>query len=153
MKHYRQLFVLAAILLIGNSTFNKAFAVNTCNNATSYFYINGVSTFADTNRFIAADSIRRLLVARGTITTEIVTPLRNPSDGLFIDVLVELSNQKLAEKSAVSFADAILKSTLMFSGNPAYAMTASDRALLDAKIADYFNRSKNLPNTTALRQA
>lgn len=127
-----------------------AFAATTCTNAAQYFYINGVSPWADIHRGEAARRIQSLLLSRGLITTEAVTPLRNPSDGLFIDVFVELANQKLAEKSAASFAESVQKATLMFAGDPAYAMTASDQTLLDAKIADFFNRSKNLPNTTSV---
>lgn len=122
-----------------------------CSNATKYFYINGVSVDADRNRGIVADNIQFKLAQRSLITTEeVVTPLRNPSDGLFIDVFVELANQKLAEKSAATFAESVQKTSMMFAGDPGYAMSAADRALLDAKIADIFNRSKNLPNTTAV---
>lgn len=150
MNQLRQTIVLlGTALLLGAASVGFAFAA-TCSNAISYFYINGVSPFADTNRFIAADTIRRKLLDKGIISAEVVTPLRNPSDGLFVDVFVELANQKLAEKSAANFAEAIQKSSMMVSGDPMYAMTASDQALLDAKIAEYFNRSKSQPNTVAV---
>jgi hypothetical protein len=121
-----------------------------CSNSASYFYINGVSIFADTHRFIAADSIKRLLLSRGIITTEVVTPLRNPSEGAYIDTLIELVNQKLAEKSAANFADAVQKATMMSTGNPAYAMSASDKALLIVQQTAFFDRTKNLPATSAV---
>lgn len=125
-------------------------AATACSNSIKYFYINGVSVDADRNRGIAADNIQMTLMQIGIITNEIVKPLQNPSGGLFIDVFVELVNQKLAEKSAADFADGVRKATLMLSGDPSYAASASERALAEAKIADFFNRAKNLPGTTAV---
>jgi microcompartment protein CcmL/EutN len=149
-KVFRKAILLVVAVMTAINPMLHAFAATACTNGSQYFYINGVSPWADLHRGEAARTIQSLLLARGIITTEVVTPLRNPSDGLFIDVFVELANQKLAEKSAVTFAESVQKSTMMFTGNPAYAMSASDQTLLDAKIADFFNRSKNLPNTTAV---
>jgi hypothetical protein len=149
-RSFRKLTFISLIAVIAINPAFPAFSATSCTNAIQYFYINGVSPAADEERGYASNQIQRLLVARGIITTEVVTPLRNPSDGLFIDVFVELANQKLAEKSAAGFAEAVQKATMMFTGDPAYAMTASDQTMLDAKIADFFNRSKNLQNTTAV---
>lgn len=147
MANKTLLAFLSLLLSIGH--INSVFAA-TCINSASYFYINGVSLFADTHRFIAADSIKRLLIARGVITTEVVTPLRNPSEGIFIDVFVELVNQKLAEKSAANFAQAVQKSAMTFTGNPAQSMSVADQVLLNAKMAAFFDRTKNLPATSSV---
>lgn len=147
---YRKYVLLLLLLFTGISIANNVSAATACGNTSKYFYINGVSPWADKHRGDVANQIQALLKARGVITTEVVTPLRNPSEGILIDTLVELANQKLAEKSAANFADAVQKAAMIFTGNPAYAMSASDKALLIAQRAAFFDRTKNLPATSVV---
>ena len=107
--------ILSVVLCV--NPLNYVSAATTCSNSIRYFYINGVSVVADKNRGSVADSIQELLVSRGITTTEVVAPLRNPSEGIFIDVFVELANQKLLEKSSASFARAIRDATAMWTGD------------------------------------
>jgi hypothetical protein len=81
---------------------------------------------------------------------EKITPLRNPSEGIFIDVFIELANQKIAEKSASNYAQAIQDTAKLFLGDPSYTPSSAEQVLLNAKITDFFNRTKNLPATNAI---
>lgn len=131
-------FLFLLVFLIEHSAFG-ATGFSACRLETRYYFINGVSVNADVNRGVSAEALRSLLASGGVITTEQIVPLRNPSDGLFLDVLLELTQQKQAEASA-SFAAAILTAVSLFTGDPSAAASQADRTLLQAKLSDLFNR-------------
>lgn len=137
-----------AFLQISLLLFNDAFAqvVPLCpTSLTNIYFVNGVSPDADRNRDQSIRALDRCLSSKGIITSEEIVSLRNPSNGLAMDVLIEMTNMKVSEALSIgkptTFAKAWYSVILMVTGDPSYVLSATDQALLTQKYPDLITRS------------